>query len=381
MRTPRELYERLVREYEEDWQEYVGAVRAAQTPEESEEAQKKNPNGEVYHRRFLLLAQSHPTDPVAVDAINWTFAIGCWDLGPLAEKAVDLLIKDHLPRGRFGPVCRDLAFIANRNAERLFRAALEKSQDREVRGWSTFGLAQCLRIQIERGRPADPKRAFEEADRLYRKAAEEYGDLEFPRSLWPDLARRTAEAANVSNTAESGGKLANFARIERMALRAHRDLIVGKPASEIEGEDVDGKPMKLSDRRGQVVVLVFWEENIFTRTMTPHLRDLVRRMEGKPFVLLGIAYSRDRDEFKATIEKEAINWRFWWDGRHREGPIATRWAIRGWPATYVLDHRGVIRYKEIEGQALDAAVEDLLKEREAAKAGPADPALPARPGS
>ena len=34
--------------------------------------------------------------------------------------------------------------------------------------------------------------------------------------------------------------------------------MIGKPAPEIEGEDIDGKPMKLSDFRGKVVLLDFW---------------------------------------------------------------------------------------------------------------------------
>jgi RNA polymerase sigma factor (sigma-70 family) len=372
-RTPRELYERLVRAYEEAQEECIAALKAARTPEESEAAHKKDPDEEEFTRRFLLLAQSHPEDPVAVEALAWPFTIGCWDLGPLAEKAVDLLIKDHLPRGKFGPICRDLAFIPNRNAERLFRAALEKSEDREVRGWSSFGLAQCLRIQIEEGRSADPKKAFEEAEKLYQKAAAEYGDLEFVEELWPNLVRRTVEAANVDNTVDSGrNTLADFAGIKLMALRAHRDLVVGQPAYEIAGEDIDGKTMKLGDHRGKVVVLFFWEENAPAKAMIPHLRGLVRRMEGKPFVLLGIAHDRDRGAFKAMMAKEGINWRSWWDGDHIEGPIATRWSIRGWPTIDVLDHRGVIRYKGIEGEPLDAAVDTLLKEREASKPGQSD---------
>ncbi len=32
----------------------------------------------------------------------------------------------------------------------------------------------------------------------------------------------------------------------------------GKPAPEIAGEDIDGRPMKLSDFRGQAVLLDFW---------------------------------------------------------------------------------------------------------------------------
>ena len=35
-------------------------------------------------------------------------------------------------------------------------------------------------------------------------------------------------------------------------------LAVGKPAPEIEGEDIDGMAFKLSDYRGKVVLLDFW---------------------------------------------------------------------------------------------------------------------------
>jgi hypothetical protein len=35
-------------------------------------------------------------------------------------------------------------------------------------------------------------------------------------------------------------------------------IALGEPAPEIEGEDIDGRPMKLSDYRGRVVMLDFW---------------------------------------------------------------------------------------------------------------------------
>lgn len=55
-----------------------------------------------------------------------------------------------------------------------------------------------------------------------------------------------------------------------------------------------------------------------------------------------------------------------------EGRSPTGGDVRGWPTTYVLDHRGVIRYKGLADKQLDAAVEILLKELEAAKAGQFD---------
>ena len=37
-----------------------------------------------------------------------------------------------------------------------------------------------------------------------------------------------------------------------------RNLVIGKAAPDIEGEDIDGKKFKLSDYRGKVVLLDFW---------------------------------------------------------------------------------------------------------------------------
>ena len=45
---------------------------------------------------------------------------------------------------------------------------------------------------------------------------------------------------------------------DRMQLHDAKDLEIGKVAPEIKGETVDGKPMKLSDYRGKVVVLDFF---------------------------------------------------------------------------------------------------------------------------
>ena len=42
------------------------------------------------------------------------------------------------------------------------------------------------------------------------------------------------------------------------ALFEIENLTVGKIAPDIEGEDLDGEPFKLSDYRGKIVMLDFW---------------------------------------------------------------------------------------------------------------------------
>ena len=100
--------------------------------------------------------------------------------------------------------------------------------------------------------------------------------------------------------------------------------------------------------------------------MYPHERSLVKRLESKPFALLGINSDRDKAELKKAMEKEHITWRSFWDGGGTSGPIARAWNVSGWPTIYVLDAKGVIRYKNVRGEAMDRAVDALLKEMGAA---------------
>ena len=95
--------------------------------------------------------------------------------------------------------------------------------------------------------------------------------------------------------------------------------------------------------------------------MYPHERSLVKRLQGKPFALIGIN-SDDKNHLRDVIKKENMTWRSWLDGGDTSGPIATQWNVRGWPTIYVLDHKGVIRFKGPREHDLDKAVDQLLAE-------------------
>ena len=104
--------------------------------------------------------------------------------------------------------------------------------------------------------------------------------------------------------------------------------------------------------------------------MIPHERSLVKRLENKPFALLGVN-SDVKARYRAALKEGGITWPSWFDGGSRRGPIASHWNVHGWPTIYVLDGKGVIRYKDVRGEAMDAAVDALLKETESISALPA----------
>jgi Thioredoxin-like len=99
--------------------------------------------------------------------------------------------------------------------------------------------------------------------------------------------------------------------------------------------------------------------------MYPHERSLVKRLEGKAFALIGINSDGDREKLKGTLKKEQLTWRSFWNGGGTDGPISSAWNVRSWPTVYVLDAKGVIRFKDVREKELDEAVNQLLKELEA----------------
>src|SRR5262245_30113388 len=99
--------------------------------------------------------------------------------------------------------------------------------------------------------------------------------------------------------------------------------------------------------------------------MFPHERSLVKRLEGKPFALIGVNSDTDKDELKKQNEKHEVTWRSFWNGPDgTDGPIARKWNVRGWPTIYVIDPKGVIRFRDIRDKQLDRAVDELLAEME-----------------
>src|SRR5437879_12483241 len=103
--------------------------------------------------------------------------------------------------------------------------------------------------------------------------------------------------------------------------------------------------------------------------MYPHERSLVKRLEGRPFALIGVNSDDDREALKAVLAAEGITWRSFWNGGGPDGRITRAWRVNVWPTIYMIDHKGVIRYKDVEGAALDQAVDNRLREAAAAKEG------------
>jgi thiol-disulfide isomerase/thioredoxin len=174
----------------------------------------------------------------------------------------------------------------------------------------------------------------------YQALIKEYGDQ-------PRLAR------------EKGGTIGEFAARELYELE---HLTLGRVAPEIECVGVDGKPIKLSDHRGKVVAVVFWASWCGPcMADVPHEREMTERLHGKPFTIVGINGDDKREKAAEVMAKERMTWPSFWNGDGGpEGNVAKAWNVRAWPTVYVLDAKGVIRYKGPRGKLLEEKVNILL---------------------
>jgi len=141
-------------------------------------------------------------------------------------------------------------------------------------------------------------------------------------------------------------------------------LSVGKTAPDIIGRDLNGETMRLTDYRGKVVVLVFSGDWCgICRSDYPYERLLIELYTNWPFAMLGVDSSSTQEIALASKARERLTFPSWWDGggtSNTRGPIATEWNVVGWPAVYVLDERGVIRFVDLQKEELLKAVRELL---------------------
>jgi peroxiredoxin len=182
----------------------------------------------------------------------------------------------------------------------------------------------------------------------------EYGDVQEPPRI---LDCRSYQIRHVSAN-EAGDHRPAFRELASGLLFEMRRLAVGQPVPDITATDVGGRPFRLSEYRGKVIALVFamsngTEELAEDQKTSDEFRD-------RAFVLVGISSYPGKEAVADAVQQAQFKWPMLWDGSR--GPIATQWHIQGWPTTYIIDARGIIRAKSHDLQSAKELLEELIQE-------------------
>src|SRR5947209_2295268 len=132
--------------------------------------------------------------------------------------------------------------------------------------------------------------------------------------------------------------------------------VAAEAAPDVELKTTDGKPLKLSDLRGQVVLLNFWATwCVPCRSEIPGLNAMQRDFAGRGLRIVGVSTSDNADVVR-DYQKEV---RQDYTVALGDDAVASKYAVGVLPTTYIIDRAGRVRQKVI-GEKTRAEFEALI---------------------
>ena len=138
--------------------------------------------------------------------------------------------------------------------------------------------------------------------------------------------------------------------------------------AELGGEWLGSEPLTTEDLKGKVVLIDFWTYSCINCIRTlPHIEGYWKKFGGEHFVLIGVhtpefVFEKDKDNVAKAMERFKLTYPVVQDNDYK---IWKSFANRYWPAKYLIDANGYIRYTHFgEGgyEETDEAIGSLLRE-------------------
>lgn len=120
---------------------------------------------------------------------------------------------------------------------------------------------------------------------------------------------------------------------------------------------LDGRHVTMDSLAGNVVLIDFWATWCGPcREALPHMRQIAKKFDGQPLVVLSISLDKDTDKWKSFVKDNGMTWMQYCDGGF-SGGVAKLFGVNAIPATFSIDADGVLEDQHVG----DADIEGKLK--------------------
>ena len=249
----------------------------------------------------------------------------------------------------------------------------------ELRDWKTAQTAAEELITEAQG-PKDTALAHFEAgvvqfdegldkhkDEFFASAHNEFLKALAAASNFPDAVMADGKAlAHLKQDAAAKAEFEKYAKMKpagdpqrQRALRyiSEPELARARMAPAFAVTTLDGQFVSLDDLAGKVVLIDFWATWCQPcREAMPHMREIAKKFQGQPLVVLSVSLDSDEQKWKDFIAKNGMTWLHYRDGGFT-GPISNLFDVKAIPHTFTIDADGVLQDEHIG----DASIEGKLK--------------------
>jgi peroxiredoxin len=122
----------------------------------------------------------------------------------------------------------------------------------------------------------------------------------------------------------------------------------------------DGQKISMDGLQGKVVLLDFWATWCEPcREALPHIRDVAKKFQGQPLVILSVSLDSDEAKWKEFVAKNEMTWPQYRDGGFT-GSVAKMFGVTAIPHTFTIDADGVLQDEHIGDASIEGKLKKLL---------------------